>query len=87
MKVYNFKVNDQIKCMTRNWVVKGVHLGGVGGQNLICLHTGDFQPLGLAHGKPVVEMFIPEEILVAAIEGKAIPIEWLRAVNVVAHEV
>lgn len=87
MKAYSFKVGDVIKCFTRSWVVHGVHLGGLGGQNLICLHTDSFQPVGSAYGKPVIEMFIPEEILVAAIEGKTIPIMWLRQVEVVDQAV
>lgn len=45
--------------------ITGIYLGGVGTQNLVGLEALN-KATGYAHGHPIKEMFVPEELVIAA---------------------
>lgn len=59
------KVGDVVIAGRNVFRIVGVYLGGVGTQNLIGIESLNLAT-GYAHGGPVKEMFVPEELVLAA---------------------
>ena len=59
------KVDDIVLAGRNAFRVSGVYLGGVGTQNLVGLRSLNLVT-GYAHGEPVDEMLVPEELVIVA---------------------
>lgn len=58
-------VGDIVLAGRNAFRITGIYLGGVGTQNLAGLETLH-KTTGYAHGGPVKEMFVPEELVLTA---------------------
>ena len=59
------KVGDIVVAGSNTFDIVGVYLGGVGTQNIVGLKSRN-KTTGYAQGSPIVEMFVPEELVLCA---------------------
>jgi hypothetical protein len=59
------KVGDVVLAGRNAFEITGIYLGGVGTQNLVGLKALH-KVKGYAHGLPIDEMFVPEELILVA---------------------
>jgi hypothetical protein len=61
----DMKVGDIVLAGRGAFRIVGVYLGGVGTQNIVGLESLNLST-GYAQGCPITEMFVPEELVIAA---------------------
>ena len=59
------QVGDVVVAGRNVFKITGIYLGGVGTQNLVGIESLNLVT-GYAHGAPIKEMFVPEELILAA---------------------